>query len=206
VNATEIAKALNDGPGLHEFHALRMACEARRNELRELTRNAAAREAAALKGLEAIEAHDAEQERYIKELPLLDQIEMALVEAHDAAVTAGIRREMPAALKRLPSKLSKVDAALAELDRAIADANATIATIAEHERLPDRQMPLSDDELAELLQLRDRVWTQRTISTLTPNREKHPRSWGLAFVVKPNGDWYLRKPGPHLPDFATDGR
>jgi hypothetical protein len=203
VNASQIAKALNDGPGLHEFHALRMACEVRRNELRELMKNAAAREAAALKGLEAIEAHDAEQERYIKELPLLDRIEMAIVEAHDAAVTAGIRREMPGALKRLPSKLAKVDAALAELDRAIADANATIATIAEHERLPDRQMPLSDDELAELLQLRDRLWAQRTINILTPNREKHPRSWGLAFVVKANGDWHPRRPGVWLPDLVN---
>ena len=103
MNATEIAKALNDGPGLHEFHALRQACEARRNELRALTKDAADREAAALQGLEAIERHDAEQERYTKEWPLLDKIEMAIVEAHDAAITANIRREMPGARKKPPA-------------------------------------------------------------------------------------------------------
>jgi hypothetical protein len=207
MNATEIARALADGPGLEEFDALFAACGRRQEELRELMRNAAARQAAGLKGLEALAAHDAEQERYARELPLLDQLAMAVHEAHEAELTVKATRELPAARKALPKVAQRVRDALAALDATLAEFAANTAQLAEFERLPGKAFPLTDNELAEVLTLRDAVWTQRNLAVLYPgNRELLPRSWALAHVEKPNGDWHVRRPGPWLPDYATDGR
>jgi hypothetical protein len=216
MNYDAIAKALAAGPGFEEFHALVHACNVRRQEIRARIESITdatppaprptLRQQAMDQGLAAVEKLDREIESLWREYGLLDQLETRINEAREARITERVRREMPAAKKQLPRRLAAVRDALAALDTALSDLGGTVATLAEYERTPDRSIPLSDDELAEMLTVRDQVWQQRNMAVLTPRRETHPKSWELAHVVKPDGTWYAKRPGPWLPDFATDGR
>ena len=78
-----------------------------------------------------------------------------------------------------------------------------MAVLAQHERLPDRAMPLTDAELSALVAVRDQAWHQRSVLIITPtNRETHPESWALAYVVDWKGDWHIKTPGAWLPDYV----
>jgi hypothetical protein len=214
MNAAQIGAALAKGPSIEQIEDLVRACNTRRAEIDQRVRSLSAhpdyksaeRRAAELQGVDAVKALDDEAERLHLELALLNTLEGRANDERELRLTERAIAQMPGAKKTLPKRLAAARAALAALDATLADLAADVGKLAEYQRLPEKQFPLTDAELADLLKFRDAVWTQRNVATLIPRRESHPESWSLTYVVRPNGDWYLRKPGPHLPDFATDGR
>jgi hypothetical protein len=212
MNASQIGAALAKGPTIEQIDDLVRACTKRRAEidprLRSLSSHpdykSAERRAAELQGVDAVKALDDEAERLHLELALLNTLEGRANDERELRLNERTARELPAAKRALPKVAQRVRDALLALDAALEEFAANTAKLAEFERLPVKAFPLTDDELAEMLTLRDAVWTQRNLAVLYPgNRELLPRSWALAHVEKPDGTYYARRPGPWLPDYLN---
>jgi hypothetical protein len=156
---------------------------------------------------EANAALDAEEEALQRELQLLDDLERMSYEALVAAKLEAARAAAPGARRKLPSAGERVRKALAELDAAIAAVGTLLEPLAAVADAPGETFPLSDDEAAALLELREAVWTRRDVPALIPlNRETHPRAWGIFHEVRSDGygERIIRRPGPirvYLPDY-----
>lgn len=154
-----------------------------------------AREAAARKGIAAVAEIDRELEMLHAELAAFDRLGLKFIPALAAARTEAARREVPKAQRALPGAMDRVRSALAALDESLAGMRRIVETLAEYPRLEPTEwnelaeLPLSDDELAELLRLRDEVWEVRTLAVLSiPENEaaraKWPKAWPLFYEWK----------------------
>ncbi len=206
MNATQIANALQKAKSPNEITLLIQACGPRAAEIRaRLTEigsahpyfETAERKSADLAGPAAVQKLDVEIEELEREGGYLNTLELKCNEALEAALNAEAAREVPAACKRLPKHIEQVRQKLAALDAAIEEINKTVETIANYPRIPGSIMPLFDDELAALLQIRQEVWTVRNIRSLHPN-PNYPLSEALFFDKRPNGTFSVRtaKPWP----------
>lgn len=126
------------------------------------------RTAALTQGPAALKAIDDEIAELECEERWLNSFEAKVYTQREAILDAQAVKEIPAARKQLPTAMRKVRDALAGLDSTIAALNAVVETIGNYGRLPDAELPLTDDELGELFELRDQVWRTRKVAVLTP--------------------------------------
>jgi hypothetical protein len=218
--ATEIAAALRDANATpDELTALIQACGPRRQQIRERLLelepqphgDSPTRLKAMRSGLDELRKLDEEVAELRRELIYMDHLESELYDARERAINAHVRKEIPKACSRLPAALSAVLDAKAKLEAAVAAGNALVAILGEYGRLESKSMPLTDNELAELLKVRVALWEGFNLSGLQPPGSPtepstdYPKSHALFFEVK--GDVFrVRRPGVHLTDYQTDDR
>jgi hypothetical protein len=89
---------------------------------------------------------------------------------------------IPAAAKRLPKCIEATRAALAQLDEAVTACNELLQIIATHADAGTTN-PLGDEQLRELYELRESVWTIRHIRPMRPalKSENDYLRWPLVF-------------------------
>jgi hypothetical protein len=216
VNAKQIAEALGRNPSAEEAHSLILAIEARRTDLSariaEISQRGGAiedppeRNRAVLSGPDAVAKLDEEIKALARELDYLAQLSPRCFAAHESAVLSAARQAFPLARRRLPAAIERVRSAHAALDAAIVAANETVEALGQFENLGE-EMPLDDDALAELLELRATLWAMRDLSVLFPPDQGYPRSFDLFYERRGNKDSPViitrRRSGIHLPDFAN---
>lgn len=220
MNADQIAAEMRRNPTLERLAQLQRECQparlavaARLAEIRRPTSPAIpcgrARQLAIEEGVDAVVALDREGERLQTELALLDDLESRCVAAMEVRRATDARAAAPGARRKLPAAIAAADRALAELDKALAAIGALVEPLAAVAGLSDERFPLDDDEAAELLRLREDVWKTRTVPTLiVANRATHPRAFGLAYEIRPDGfgERILARQPPqriYLPDIAN---
>jgi hypothetical protein len=176
--------------------------------------------AATLKGLDAVRDLERERQDVRAELTLLSRLQtLAFAAAAEAHITE-LRDAIPRAVKNVPALADHVRETLSAYEAAIGSLQAALNVIAEFENagLP---YPFDDDELAELLVLRNRVWSppafevpahvppflegDQRIPSVPPiivasERDKivraFPKSYKLLYEVA-GGAVRTRRPGPH---------
>lgn len=216
-----IKKTLDGQPTVEECSALTRACEPlrveRRARLAEITpaypglpitkqqqtfREAFLRDPRALKE---------EQERLRMEISQLDALESMVTEAHEAALDARARVEIPKAVRKLPALVGRLQKAITEVDAAIADINVHMEIVGDFARLPNSKLPYDDSQLAALLNLRNSLWQPRilqVVSDLMPNEEsekKYGKSWPLVFERRRDGHTITTRRPPIHVDLTTIG-
>lgn len=130
-------------------------------------------------GFEAVKALDEEQKGLTTERDYLAHLEQTAFDAMERLRLDAIRAAVPKALKRLPGAMRDVRQALEAYDASVAALNATLEAIAGYAEI-SMPFPLSDDELAEVLQLREKTWAPRDLrALLIVDRETFPKSWPL---------------------------
>jgi hypothetical protein len=130
-----------------------------------------------------------EREKLLGEIQQLEALESATSAAREAALNAEAAVAIPKARKKVPALVDKVRTTLAELKGAVADANAAFAVIGDYERLPGKQRPFNDDELAAILEVRNELW--QPVHLQVPgvlsadpdgaDAREFPRSWDLSY-------------------------
>lgn len=190
-----IAEALRGHPSSHECDELTRACEPLRVE-----RRARLREITPIRGLpftdqpagyrSAIltdpQAPGKERERLLAELEQIDALGWACSAARETALDAEARAAIPKAGKRLPALVEKVRHSLSDLQAAVGEVNEIFAVLGEYPRLPGKEMPLNDAQLAAVLELRNELWQPLRMNVLTlpddPEAAKdYPLSWELSY-------------------------
>lgn len=219
MNANEIASALRTNPPIERLVELQRACQPARDAVRarlaainqsaspHVIPHGPARQAAIAKDVDAVLALDREVERLQTELQVLDDLESRIVAAMEVRRATDAKAAAPGARRKLPGAIAAADRALAELDKALAAITALIEPLATVASLPGEAFPITDDEAAALLELRDRVWTVRNAATLTPSDpEAFPKSHRLLWQRRGgDGDGRLVRrlpPTVHLADLA----
>lgn len=216
----EIAARLQRASSADDLHALQLACDARRREI--LARQAAianppgpmppppARVAAIAEGLAALAELDHEAESLAREFQALDRLEMEIAARDERHREMTARAAAPKARRELPAAIRRVREALTALETAIAGVARQVEPLAAVAGLRGEPFPLSDDELAALLELREEIWRRRDVPTLIPaDRETHPKAFAIFHQITNDGfgERIIRRPPPsrvHLPDFVTE--
>ena len=211
-----IAARLAKSPSRAEILELQAACAARQAAIHARLQEIApqpgveppARTAAARKGLEALRDLDREIEVLRAEFAFIDRLGFELIAEDDKARAREAEENIPAAKRKLPGALKRVRAAHAELVEALAAFDGVVAVLDEHPYTRDKKVPLSDDELAEVLTLRDELWGLPTLRVpgFPDDRDAYPRSWPLAFVERggPMNRSYATRRRPGQIVFAAD--
>lgn len=218
MNADQIAAELRRNPSIERLIELQRECQPARDTVRArlaaITQSQSphiphgpARQAAIAKDVDAVLALDREVERLQTELQVLDDLESRIVAAMEVRRATDAKAAAPGARRKLPGAIAAADRALAELDKALAAITALIEPLATVASLPGEAFPITDDEAAALLELRDRVWTVRNAATLTPSDpEAFPKSHRLLWQRRGgDGDGRLVRrlpPTVHLADLA----
>ncbi len=216
LSTNQIAARLAQSPSRVEILELRAACDARQAAIRTRLAEIApqpgyeppARTAAALNGFEALRDLDREIETLRAEHAFIDRLGLDLIAEDDVARAREAEEAIPAAKRKLPGAVKRARAAFAELAAAIADADAIIATLAEYPHTREKRMPLTDAELAALLEVRDQLWALPDFPTLgcPDDRDAYPKSWPLAYVTRggPGNHIYASRRRPGIIVFAED--
>lgn len=206
LTADQIAAALKLDPSVDECHELHLAIDARSAAIRarQMEIGASPDDDSVSRLVELKNESDALD----VESAMLNRLGLRLNEARERAYIETAKREIPVAMKRIPAKAQKVRDALAALDAALDALRSDYAIVAEFPRIGP--CPFSDDQLADLLTLRDEVWTVRhcsppndippsgrdatTTATVPPikvpgtdPRADWPRSWPLQYRVRGDG-------------------
>ena len=220
MNYDQIAARLQRAATADDLHALQLACDARRREIRAREEEIAnptgsmppppARAAAMAAGLGALAELDHEAESLAREFTALDRLEAQVIEKAERTAAEHARSSAGAARRKLPGAIRAVHHALEQLDAAIGALGATVAPLATVAGQRAEPFPLSDDELAALLELREAVWTRRDVPALIPaDRETHPRAFAIFHEIRDDGfgERIIRRPPPsrtYLPDHVND--
>lgn len=189
MNYDQIVAAMKRSTDPAEMDRLNRCCQERRTEVRarldaiaqvpgqEMPR---ALRDAYIKGMDAVAELEHETESLRREHGAMDTLEMLLVEKQKTLVAAQTRAAAPAAIKRLPEARRRVEKALEVLDAAIGELAAVVKPISEVAGMEGEPFPLTDDQAAELLELRDRVFERRDVPVLIPtDPSQFPRSYWL---------------------------
>lgn len=211
-----IAARLAKSPSRAEILELQAACGARQAAIRARIQEIApqpgseppARTAAARKGLEALRDLDREIETLHAEHAFIDRLGLELLNEDDVARAREAEEKIPGAKRKLPAAVKRARAAFAELAAAISAAEAIVATLMEYPHTRDKRVPLTDAEIAELLEVRAEIWALADFPTLgfPDDRDAYPKSWPLAYVERggPLARKYAVRRRPGIPAFAED--
>ena len=216
----EIAQRLQRASSADDLHALQLACDARRREIRSRQAEIAdyapptpptpARAAAMAEGVGALAELDHEAESLNREFQALNRIETEIVARADRHREMTARAAAPKARRELPAAMRRVREALAALDAAIAGVSKQVEPLSAVAGLRGEPFPLSDAELAALLELREEIWARRDLPVLIPaDRETHPKAFAIFHQISNDGfgERVIRRPPPsrvHLPDLVID--
>lgn len=174
-DATKLTEQLQSCSTVSGFDELRGAIEKRRQWIRDRRHEIGghgqfagpARLAAEKKGLTAAQALEKESEDLDFEWSFLDRIEQLAVVGSKEAEVAQLRKTIPAARGRLSREVQAVKDAAAGLAAAVAKLNATMDPLLNYQDA-GVPFPLSDEQVAELLEVRELVWTVYNVHTMLP--------------------------------------
>lgn len=214
LTAQQIADQLRSAKASAEVLRIQQAFEPRRTEIRarlaeivDQVNRPPARTRAILQGPAAVSKLDDEIGLLQQELDCLVDLEGACNEKLEELLRSEWARAIPAARKRLPQALQQVRATLAAFETAIAEANDLVEMLANYGNLPGEPLPLSDEQLADLIGLRNTIWSPRHLKVIQPPEKGYPRSWAQ-FYESHGGKYDLRirprRPGLWLPDFVHE--
>ncbi|MBX5462981.1 MAG: hypothetical protein IRZ28_18070 [Steroidobacteraceae bacterium] len=209
MNSSEIAAELGRVKTSADARRLYRECEGRIAELNaraaEITPasipslpHPPERQRALLTSPEAIKQLDDELTSISLEVDHLLQLKTLAFEAAERVELDEIRRGIPEARKRLPKLMREVREAMSRYDSALATLDDALNLLCAYDRA-GLEFPLSDEELAEVLRLRDEVWRIRTLNPPgLDDRERFPLSWPLMFEWHSQFAYHTRcPPVPH---------
>lgn len=211
-----IAARLARSPSRAEILELQAACAARQAAIRERLAQIAqqpgndppARVAAASESFEALRALDREIDELRAEHAYVDRLVFELLAEDDIARAREAEEKIPVARRKLPGAVKRARAAFAELSRAIAEVEQHVTSLMEYPHTREKRVPLTDDEIAELLEVRAEIWSLPDFPVLgfPDDREAYPKSWPLAYVERggPMNRVYAVRRRPGIPAFADD--
>ncbi len=211
-----IAARLAKSPSRAEILELQAACGARQAAIRARIQEIApqpgseppARTAAARNGFEALRDLDREVEILRAEYDFIDRLGFELIAEDDKARSREAEENIPGAKRKLPAAVKRTRAAFVELADAISAAEAIVATLMEYPHTRDKRVPLTDAEIAELLEVRAEIWALADFPTLgfPDDRDAYPLSWPLAYVTRggPGHHIYAPRRRPGVIVFAED--
>lgn len=217
MNADKLTDELNARPTLDRLQIMPHDIDRRRGEIRArlgaISRSGAPGiipAGAARQAAQSVEQQlelDREEQRLAVELDVLSSLERQIFEAVERVKVERIRAAAPAARRKLPAAARTLRAALEQLDAAIVEHGALVEALGDLAGLPGEPFPLDDDELAELLELRNAAWRRRDVRVLQPPAS-HPRSFALFYEQRPYGTIITRRaPGTtYLPDVVAPER
>jgi uncharacterized protein YecA (UPF0149 family) len=219
-NAERLHGSLRKATTHEQCIAVVNECDKRCTELRGLIAAASmavdpfpmpARRAKAIEqGPAAVEALDREIEEMEREGAYLVLLRRQAYEKAAKLREAAIREQAPKAKRRLPDAVARVRKALADLDASIAALSETLAPISELASLSDEPFPLSDRETADVLELREAVWTVRNSPAIIPAGSpddlstQYPLSFAHMFDVRSRGETIFQRVGPPQRIDVTD--
>jgi hypothetical protein len=210
--ADDILKALTRAADdLPKVRALMNAPQRRREEINarlaaiSMTASSAiepppARAAALRSGVAAMQALDEEEKALLRERGMLDSIEASIYARVAELEAEAIRAAIPKARKTLPGQMDAVRRAAAEFDQALAALRGTVETLGQYPRA-GLDLPLSPDELAALLELREEMWSaRREVAALQPPpKVAYGRAFSLFYTALEGSAYRARRA-------ATDSR
>lgn len=179
MNADEILRALARADDLRKLDAIWNAPQRRREEIDQRLALIAmpgsrhidpppVRAAALRESVEAVRRLDEEEEHLRRERAHLDFVDARLAERRAQLEADAIRASIPKARKALPAQMAEVRRASAELDAALAALRGSVETVGQYSRA-ELDFPLSPDELAALLELREEQWSKaRGVAVIEP--------------------------------------
>lgn len=193
MNSTQILAALKAVRTSAECVPLQNACVARRTEIDKRIANIIPHPspgydppefaAAVMDGHVAMEALDGEIKALNVEQGHLYKLEQQCVFRHDELKLAEIRKAIPLAKKQLPGNLKRLDKTWGEFTAALEEFNGLMNSLGQYDSLPEGTLPLTDAELCEVLEMRERMWKPSIFRVLgCPNDpEKFPKSRVLIY-------------------------
>lgn len=212
----EIERRLADCRTLERCDRITRDIEARRQEIRARLLQiepqpggTLERSRAIAQGFDAVQALDREVESLKAERAHLDKVERRVYSTREDILNEAARASIPKAKKALPAAMRQVRDALENLDAAVAGLGAQVATLGEYHGVTPitapigdearaqhaAAFPIDDDTLAALHELRDQLWTTRTLAVLIPpTLESHPKSWRLHYTRGAYGSVTSRRP------------
>ncbi len=130
----------------------------------------------------AIRLLDDEVKTLRDETEFLDNLERRIYEAREAARLDQLRETFPRALRELPKANNRLHHAIRALDTILQEHRATVEVIARFGEI-EKPFPFTDDQLADLIELREKLWTVRTVATLLPPEDwqQYIKSWALTY-------------------------
>ncbi len=208
--AQQIADRVSKATSPADFHKLVLACEARRQAIRARENEiggtpgfeAPARKAALNKGPDALAALDEELKRLEFELEYLDRLERLIHSGAEEARIAEIRKDMPAAQRRLNSELKAARAAVEAVIEKIAALQSTFHVLGSYidAGLP---FPLDDTEVQALLELREAIWTLPNpplmLTPLVSDARKQIAKFPLAYIWRDDKEEFVYSIRQRLP-------
>lgn len=227
MDAAAIGAVIRGKAGPLELAAIPRACQARREAIRARQAAIASprvgtpppeRRAAELAGVEAVMRLDAEYKVLEAEFHLLDTLEAEAARAAEELESQRLRKAIPQRLRELPKLLERVREAERSLAAAMSAVAESMDEIGRYERA-GFPFPFSDEELWEVLKLRENLRTNRELAVIPPPPfagawREFPRSWPLAYAISGPGRYMPRYPQIYRPVYldprehleATTGR
>lgn len=215
-DANALAAQVQQGASVEQFYRLRIAMQARREWIDKRIGaiggtpgfESPERLQALKRGASAVQALDKEIEDLTFERQYLDRLEQLAVQGSNEAEVAAWHKEIPKSVQRMPIEMAAVRKALAALDNALSKLNDSLHLAGKYDtaRMP---FPVDDATVAELLNLREEIWTVRHVAVLIPPEpssdsafKEHLKRFALAYHVKGGSGVELQyelRYGPRFP-------